>query len=305
MTYARITSPTLIQAVRRLLHERHAMREPIGLTKLVALCVSIFGIAVLFIEWQNLQLALTQLFPTLSDGRAVVDPAGLIGLGSMAAIVMGDLLLDKASEHWSERTHRRVDTAGLVSLGLFVVSAMVLLPASIAQANDVATANDGSNPFSLWAYLAFALMLAAWFPMSLFTNFVLFQKLKPALQRINRTWQHDRTQRATAARLDTYVHLTGALGEAQHNGQAIPDDAELVRQSAAEIAAAIGEVESELNGVILRRKAAATASPDAPLAATDSDYLNHVPIEALLTHRDYLRSFTPDAIAQLLNKKGA
>lgn len=293
----------VIRSVERLRQERRAKREPIALTSIVALCTAGLGIAVLGVEYKNLDLALFELMPPTTDGSGY-NVTGPLAAASMAAIMVGDVLLDKASEHWSERTHRRVELAGVVSLGTFMLSAMVLLPASILQANDVADSGSGGGT-SAWAYLAFACMLAAWFPMSLLSNFVLFQKLKPALQRIERTWLHDRWQRRVGAKLDEYVEISGALREIEHQRETIPTDAEVTRQAATDISATIGEVESELSGVILRRKAAEMASPEAPLAATDSAYLNAVPIEALIAHRDYLRSYSPQAVEAALSSKGA
>lgn len=293
----------VIRSVERLRHERRAKREPIALTSIVALCTAGLGIAVLGVEYKNLDLALFELMPPTTDGSGY-SVTGPLAAASMAAIMVGDVLLDKASEHWSERTHRRVELSGVVSLGTFMLSAMVLLPASILQANDVADSGSGGGT-SAWAYLAFACMLAAWFPMSLLSNFVLFQKLKPALQRIERTWLHDRWQRRIGAKLDEYVEISGTLREVEHQRETIPTDAEVTQHTAADISATIGEVESELSGVILRRKAAEMASAEAPLTATDSAYLNAVPIEALIAHRDYLRSYSPQAVEAALSSKGA
>lgn len=302
MTTIPTSDSNVIRSVERLRHERRAKREPIALTSIVAICTAGLGIVVLGVEFQNLNLALFELMPPTSDGSGY-NVTGPLAAASMAAIMVGDVLLDKASEHWSERTHRRVELAGIASLGLFILSAMVLLPASILQANDVADSGSGGGT-SAWAYLAFACMLAAWFPMSLLSNFVLFQKLKPALQRIERTWLHDRWQRRVGAKLDEYVEISGALREVEHQREIIPMDVEVTRQTAADISATIGEVESELSGVILRRKAAEIASTDAPLAATDSAYLNAVPVEVLIAHREYLGSFTPHAVEAALNGKG-
>jgi len=303
MTTVSTSDTNVIRSVERLRHERRSKREPIALTSIVALCTAGLGIAVLGVEYKNLDLALFELMPPTTDGSGY-SVTGPLAAASMAAIMVGDVLLDKASEHWSDRTHRCVELAGVVSLGLFVLSAMVLLPASILQANDVADSGGGGGT-SAWAYLAFACMLAAWFPMSLLSNFVLFQKLKPALQRIERTWLHDRWQRRVGGKLDEYVEISGALREVEHQRETIPTDAEVTQHAAADISATIGEVESELSGVILRRRAAEMASAEAPLAATDSAYLNAVPVEALIAHRDYLRSYSPQAVEAALSSKGA
>jgi len=304
MTSIPCSESEVVRSVERLRHERRAKREPIGLTSVVALCTAGLGIAVLGVEWKNLDLALFELFPPTSDGSGY-SISGPIAAASMVTIMLGDVLLDKASEHWSERTHRWLDLAGIASLALFVVSAMVLLPASIVQANDVMDATGDGGGASSRAFLAFACMLGAWFPMSLLGNFVLFKKLKPALQRIERTWLHDRWQRRIGAKLGEYVELSGALRQVEHERDNIPDDAEVTRQAAADISATIGEVESELSGVILRRKAAETAHPDAPLAASGNEYFNVAPAEALFAHREYLRGFSPEAVENTLTAKGA
>jgi len=293
----------IVRSVERLRHERRAKREPITLTSIVALCTAGLGIAVLGVEWKNLDLALFELFPPTSDGSGY-SVSGPIAAASMVTIMVGDVLLDKASEHWSERTHRRMEFAGVASLMLFMLSAMVLLPASIWQANDVMDAGGDGGGASSWAYLAFACMLAAWFPMSLLSNFVLFQKLKTALQRIERTWLHDKWQARTGAKLAEYVALSGELREVEHEAGNLPSDAELTRQAAADISATIGDVESELSGVILRRRAAEMGTADAPLMASDNAYLNAAHIDQLFAHREYLAGFSPETVAQLLSKKG-
>lgn len=303
MTNKPTSESDIIRPVERLRHERRSQREPITLTSIVALCTAGLGIAILGVEWQNLNLALMELLPPTSDGSGV-KISGAVSLGSMIAIMAGAVLLHHASDHWSERSHRRMERAGILSLLLFMLSTMILLPASIWQANDVLDTGDGGGMASPLAYFAFAFMLAAWFPMSLLSNFVLLQKLKPALQRIGRTRQHDKWDRNIGAKLHACVALSGQLREVEQQREDISGDAEVTDHCAAELSATIGEVESELSGVILRREAAKASTPDAPFAATDNEYLNVVPVEALLAHRDYLRGFTPEAIAQLLNQKG-
>ncbi|MFX8676746.1 hypothetical protein ABTM32_22070, partial [Acinetobacter baumannii] len=88
-------------------------------------CTAGLGIAVLGVEYKNLDLALFELMPPTTDGSGY-SVTGPLAAASMAAIMVGDVLLDKASEHWSERTHRRVELSGVVSLGTFMLSAMVL-----------------------------------------------------------------------------------------------------------------------------------------------------------------------------------
>ncbi len=266
-------------------------------------CVLVLGTGALAIEWSNISLALKQLLPTLSDGSGFEDVTPTIAFATVGGIVFGAVLLEKSSEHWSQRARRHLDFLGLASLLLFALSAMILLPASIWQGNDL-SGSDGENPAaSFWAYLSFALMLASLLPISTLANFTLFCWFKPAFAKVVRSRLIDQRIAHKRALLGERGKLKAELRKAELQEAVILSDAELADTFAAETSATINEPVSTLNAVIVAREAADAGTGLEPVVATDDVFLNHLPIASLTAHLDHLRGFSRDAILKLLRKE--
>lgn len=259
----------------------------------------------LFIEWKTIGLALQELFPTLSSGYSFVDVTGPLAFASIGAIVMGDVLLAKASEYWSERARRRLLWCGLAALILFVIAAMAFLPASIWQANDMSNEGAGNPAMSTGAYVAFATMLAALFPVSLLSNFLLFEGFKASLAKLEHARQIEGRIGFGNRLLARISDAQSALRKVRKSEAQSPSQEQIDKSAASRLSACIGKVASQIHYVILLREAAANGSPDKPLAATEHDHLNALPIERLQSMFDYLTTFTPDFIQQLTTRRSA
>src|ERR1700761_4523553 len=111
-------------------------RPSLALAYLTVLVVAAMCAGMFWIEFENISLSLRELFPTLRDGTSDIDGASTLSFASIGAIGCGEVIMARASQSWSVRTHRIVDMAGLVALGLFAISIMVLLPTSTWQASD-------------------------------------------------------------------------------------------------------------------------------------------------------------------------
>jgi hypothetical protein len=290
--------------VQQSIRKEAEQREPLALAYVLVGCVVMLCAFALFIEWKNIAMALRQLFPTLSNGQGYDDVTGTLAFASVAAIVFGDVLLEKASAHWSERTKRLVDVIGLVALVLFVISAMLLLPTSVVQANDSADA-AGDGVVSRGAYLAFALMLAALFPVSLLANFVLFERLKPALAKIQRSLEIERRVRSKRRVLRQYEAARASLRAVQGRLDTLPEPSQVVDEYAAFADAVIGRARGRIGEIIVARETAAGSGGETPLLATDDHLFNHQPMEKLRAHYDYLRTFAPDSIRRIITGKEA
>lgn len=262
--------------------------------------VTVLGAGALGIEWKNITLALEQLLPTLSDGSGYGNVTPTIAFATVGGILFGDVLLEKSSEHWSERTRRRVDLLGVAALVLFALTAMILLPASIWQGNNLSGSDAENMAASFWAYLSFALMLAALFPISLLANFTLLGWFKPAFARLERAWRIDRRVGEKRALLAEHGKLKTALRQAEQQQAAIPGDAELAQMFAARTSATINRPANALNAVLVAREAADAGGGSEPVVATDNDFLNHLPVGALHAHLDHLQGFTPETVLKLI-----
>lgn len=295
----------LIRRVEQAIREEREQRPPLGLAYLTVIAAGVLCLLTLWFEWHNISLALNELFPPLSDGTSYADITGTLAFASVIVILLGDAILAMASNQWSPGTWQLMFRLGILSLALFALGAMAMLPLSILQANDVSEAAKPDGSMSYAANFAFGVAAAAMVPLAIFGNFVLFIVAKPALAKIEAAKQVDQRSQHTRERLTARDAKLAALREVDQRVSQAPSDADVAERHAARVSAVIGQVASELHGIILARRTAERGSEEKPLLATDDAFLNHTPIEELEARRDYLSTFTPAFVRQLLTKKEA
>lgn len=290
----------LLQRVEHKLREEREQREPLAGARLTVVTTVTLFVITIYVEWNNINLALGQLFPVLSDGTGELDGAAILAFASVVGILLADVMLDRAVDRWPDWVRKWVVRLGIVAVIIFTLAAMILIPLSIWQANDPSAA-DGEGLLAQGSYLFFGIMLAALFPLTLLANFTLLQMFKPAHAKIERTKMRDariaHAQRllatremASAARRDVEQQLTCGLS-----------DEAIAERYAAEASATIGSVAGEVRYVINLREAADEVSTEAaPVNASDVEWLNNLPLEKLRDIFTYLSSFTPAEVRRRL-----
>lgn len=290
----------LVLRVEHKLREEREQREPLAGAWLTVLATVTLFVITIYVEWSNISLALSQLFPVLSDGTGEVDGAAILAFASVVGILLADVMLDRAVDRWPDWVRRWVVRLGLVAVVIFTLAAMVLIPLSIWQANDPTAAN-GEGLVALGSYVSFGIMLAALFPLTLLANFTLLQLFKPAHAKIERTRAID-TKIAYAQQLlaDREMALAARRDVEQQQTDGLCDEA-IAERYAAEASATIGSVAGHVRYVINLREAADEVSTEAaPVNASDVEWLNNLPLEKLRDMFAYLSSFTPAEVRRRL-----
>lgn len=294
------SNASLVQRVEHKLREEREQREPLAGAWLTVLAtVTLFAITI-YVEWSNISLALSQLFPVLSDGTGEVDGAAILAFASVVGILSADVMLDRAADRWPDWVKRWVVRLGIVAVIIFTLAAMVLIPLSIWQANDP-SATSGAGWLMQGSYVFFGLMLSALLPLGLLSGFALLQMLKPALAKIERTRAID-TKIAYAQQLlaDREMALAARRDVEQQQTDGLSDEA-IAERYAAEASATIGSVAGQIRHVISLREAANEANTEAaPVEASDVEWLNVLPLEKLRDMFTYLSSFTPADVRRRL-----
>lgn len=300
MTDSTDVTPDLLLQVERKLREEREQREPVGgAWGTVCGTLTLFAITI-YVEWTNINLALGQLFPVLSDGTGAIDGAAVLAFASIIGILLADIMLDRAAERWPDRVKRWVVRLGIVAVVIFTLAAMVLIPLSIMQANDP-SATYGEGFWVQGSYVSFGVMLAALLPLSVLAGFSLLQLFKPAWAKIERAKAID--ARISHAR-GLLVQHEAALAERRNIERQLADVLTydvIADRYAVEASAIIGGVAGRVRHVISLREAADHASTDeAPLKATGVPWLDAAPLEKLREMFTYLSSFAPANIRQRL-----
>lgn len=272
-------------------------REPDALAYLTLFSATALGAGMCAIDYQVFGFGFQSLFPALRNGSSGIDGEGVLCFASVTALLGCEVLLAKASEHWSDQTRRRMNLASTIATGIFVCSAVSLIPLSIWQANDQTQSGDGL--ISQIAYLAFSAVLACLPPLSVLSMHALIAWAKPALARVARNLPIDRRIRDTRRVLQRREATQAELRKIkQHQAHALTD-AKIAEQSAAESAAVVEQVAGHLSRTILARKIGG-GSADKPLVASDYPLWNHADIAELESLLGRLEAITPAAIKRRL-----